>query len=429
MQLESRIKDTSAQDRRVHSSKSGLLKSPLIILVAVTGVAGLWWLATKVNQLASSDQSVSRQQVQIAQVERGSLQRDLSVQGRVVAANSPTLFAPSPGSVSLQVKAGAQVVAGELLAVIDSPELQSQYDQQKSQFDELKLEYQRQQIQIKTQLLDNQQQIEVAKVDLALAQKNIERAQVNIVNKVISQVDYETQQAELAKIELQHKHAIQSAKLHKENLEFELKAKQYQLERQEFVVNELLRQVERLKITSPLTGVVGNLLVNEKDAVAQNSALLTLVDLTAFEVEVSIPENYADDLGVGLAAEVQLEGQIYGAELSAISPEVTNGQVSGRLRFTNQIPTGLRQNQRISSRVLIESKSDVLKVRRGSFVETGGGRVAFVLQGDMAVKRSVEIGAHSINEIEIVSGLYAGEQIIISSIEQFTDSQKIYLSN
>ena len=423
------IKDTSAQDRVRQDSNGALKRRTVYAVFGLLGSGFLWWLFANISPLFNADTSISRNQIQIAKVERGVLQRDLAVQGRVVAANSPTLFAPSGGNISLQVKAGEQVEFGDLLATIDSPELKSQFEQQKNQLAEQELEYQRQQIQIKTALLDNQQRIETAKVDLELAKKNIKRAEINIELKVISQVDYETQQAELEKIQLQHTHAIQSAELQKENLEFELKARQFQLERQEFVVTELQRQVDELNIHSPIAGVVGSVMVREKDAVAQNSALLTLVDLTAFEVEVNIPESYADDLGVGLKSEIKLEGQKYIGELAAISPEVTNGQVTGRIRFNNQVPQGLRQNQRISSRILIESKDDVIKVRRGSFVETGGGRVAFVLQGDVAVKRPVEIGVHSISEVEVISGLEAGEQIIISSIEQFNQSQQVYLSN
>ncbi|WP_168204040.1 efflux RND transporter periplasmic adaptor subunit [Aliikangiella coralliicola] len=425
----SAIKDTSAQDRLLKPKRTASVKAWVFALVGMISVTLLVLLFDKVTQLFNSDLSISKRQIQIAKVEKGNLQRDVAVQGRVVAANSPTLFAPSNGTISLRVKAGEKVNQGDLLAVIDSPELKNQYEQQKNQLEELELEYERQKIQIKTALLDNQQRIEMAKVDLELAQKNIQRAELNIEMKVISQVDYETQHAELEKIKLQHKHAIQNAKLQKENYEFELKARQFQMERQKYVVADLERQVNELELTSPITGVIGSLMVDEKDSVSQNSELLTLVDLTAYEIEVSIPETYADDLGVGLATEVTLEGKSYVGELAAISPEVTNGQVSGRVKFVDSVPQGLRQNQRISSRILIESRNDVLKVRRGSFVETGGGSIAFVLEGDVAVKRPIQLGARSINEVEVISGLDVGEEIIVSSIEQFNQSQQIYLSN
>ena len=55
---------------------------------------------------------------------------------------------------------------------------------------------------------------------------------------------------------------------------------------------------------SPVDGIVGTLAVAERASVAQNAPLLTVVDLTAFEIEFQVPESYADDLGLGMDAEV-----------------------------------------------------------------------------------------------------------------------------
>jgi len=422
------IRDTSAQDIQIkdsnnHSTRNISIAGGVLVLVLIG-----WFLFPAIGKLLSSERTISLRQIQTAQVTQGDLQRDIAVQGRVIAAISPTLFAPSNGTVSLKVKAGDQVKQGDVIATIDSPEIESEFAQQKAVLEETELEYRRQEIVIKTALADNQQNIELAAVDFELATKNKDRADLNIKIKVISQVEFEQTQAELKKIALQHKHAIQNAELQKENYEFELQAKKLQLDRQQFVVSELERQVKGLQIISPISGVIGNVLVNEKDAVNRNAAVMTVVDLTAFEVEVNIPETYADDLGVGLKSQITIDDEIFMGELTAISPEVTNGQVSGRIRFEQPVPTGLRQNQRVSTRILIESRDNVVKVQRGSFVETSGGRYVFVIQDDIATKREVQLGARSVSEIEIVSGLQAGEKIIISSVEQYADIQQIYIS-
>ena len=63
----------------------------------------------------------------------------------------------------------------------------------------------------------------------------------------------------------------------------------------------------------------------------------------------------ADELGLGFDANITLNGQSYAGKLTAISPEVNNGQVSGRIRLIEQIP-GMRQNQRVSAQIIIEKK-------------------------------------------------------------------------
>ena len=76
------------------------------------------------------------------------------------------------------------------------------------------------------------------------------------------------------------------------------------------------------------------------------------------EVEVAVPESYADDLGLGMEAERRTGNDIHKAMLVSISPEIQNNQVIGRVRFAQSPPAGLRQNQRLTTRILLELKED-----------------------------------------------------------------------
>jgi HlyD family secretion protein len=70
----------------------------------------------------------------------------------------------------------------------------------------------------------------------------------------------------------------------------------------------------------------------------------------------------------------------------------------------------------------------VLKLQRGAFTDSGGGRYAFVLTGDgLAERREIRLGARSAAEVEIVSGLNAGEEVIISSIAEFENLDTIQI--
>jgi HlyD family secretion protein len=170
--------------------------------------------------------------------------------------------------------------------------------------------------------------------------------------------------------------------------------------------------------------------VTQKALVEKNLPLITVVDLSAFEVEVMVPESYADDLGVGLEGTIQYNNQDWRGELISLSPEVNNNEVAGRIRFSAGSPAGLRQNQRVSVRILIDELHDVLKLQRGSFAENSGGRVAFVLGSDgLALKREIVLGARSAAEVEILSGLDEGDQVIISSIAEFEKFDTVQIVN
>ncbi|WP_102794941.1 efflux RND transporter periplasmic adaptor subunit [Bowmanella denitrificans] len=422
------LRDTSGQDRVIQPK--GVKRKWLIVgVVTVACAAALVVTGPALSSLFGADMTVARERVRFAVVEQGDMQRDISVQGRIVASNSPTLYARSGGIVSLYIKAGDSVEQGQLLASVDSPELDNNYAQELAVLEQLKIEVGRYQIQMKTDILNNRQAIEVSAVNLEAAQVNKHRAEISIRDALISQREFEEKVSEFKKAELAHKHAQQQFELDKESMEFELKGKESQLARQQFVVDNLKRQVDELQLLAPASGIIGSVNVREKDSVAANSPLITLIDLSAFEVEVSIPENYADDLGVGLSSEISLNGQQFAGEVVAISPEVNNGQVVGRIRFVGDSIANLRQNQRVSARILIESRQNVVKVRRGAFVESGGGRVTYLVNGDVAVRHGIEIGARSLAEVEVLSGLKPGDEIIISSLEEFNQQQQIYLAN
>lgn len=422
------IKDTSNQDvvvKQVSKTK----KRVVIAMAAVLALGGAtWFAAPSFSTLYSSDFTVSKEQLRFGKIVRGDLQRDLAVQGKVIAAVSPTLFASYDGTVTLNVKAGDKVIEGQVLAVIESPELKNRYDQEAARLQELQVEVGRQEITTKAALLDNRQRTELAHVDLEVANTKSQRAEASIKDSLISKERYEEDLVLLKKAQLQYDHAKQNELLQRENFEFELTARKLQLERQQYVVNDLKRQIEGLNLLSPLNGVVGAVNTREKEAVSKNQSLISVVDLTAFEIEVTIPENYADDLGVGLETEISFNGEKHMGELTAISPEVIEGQVAGRVRFAHATPQGLRQNQRVNARVLIESRQNVLKVRRGAFVESGGGRLAYLVQEKGATRTNIQIGAKSIGEVEIVSGLKEGDEIIISNFTDYADKERLYIA-
>ncbi|WP_448552846.1 efflux RND transporter periplasmic adaptor subunit [Thalassotalea montiporae] len=426
-----KIADTSGQDVVLtpKSSKKTWLVSGLSVAIILV----LFFLAAPaISSWSSGEASIARDRLRIATVERGDLVRDLSVQGRVVAAVSPRLYATGQGTITFSVDAGDEVSKGQVLASIDSPELTNELKQEQASLEQQKLELERQKIQARKQALEDQKSVDMAKVTLVAADREKRRADKAYEFKSISQIDFEKAQDDLQNAQFVFQHAEQDAALNAESLAFEIKTNQLQVDRQALLVKELQRKVDELILRSPVSGIVGNLAVKQKNQVSRDQPILSVVDLSEFELEVFIPESYADDLAIGMAAEVTVNGETYAANLVTISPEIENNQVTGRVRFaasdTSQ-PPGLRQNQRLTTRILMERKADVLMVRRGQFLESSSGRFAFKVIGDSAEKVAIVTGARSLSMVEISSGLAVGDQIIVSSTDQFNDASKILLTN
>ena len=389
------------------------------------------WLATPaVKRWASATISVPLDRLRVATVVRTDLVRDVSVQGRVVAAVSPTLYASAPGTITLSVEAGAVVSENQVLANIASPELMNQLRQAESTAERLAVQLERQRIESRQQALEKRKAADLAEVALVAAQREKRRAdQANDV-AVISVIDFEKAQDDLRNAELAHTHAVADANLFDERLAFELRASELELDRQRLLVGDLERRVDELSIRSPVNGVVGDLLVDQKAAVSRDMPVMAVVDLTRFEIEAQVPESYADELGLGMQAEVVVGTDRYVGSLVAVSPEIVGNQVSARIRFGDRMPPNLRQNQRLTTRILIEEKPAVLALQRGQFLESGGGRVVYVMDGNgLAIRTAIEIGARSLSAVEVASGLNEGDQVVISSIEQFNGADTVLITD
>jgi len=423
------IADTSAQDVRLEPPDPRRRQAIIAGAVIALFIAG-WLVVPMVQRWANATVSVPLDRVRIAAVTRGDLVQDVSVQGRIVAAVSPTLYASAAGTITLHVEAGEQVQAGQVLATIESPELANQLQQAESALAQQNMELERQRIETRQLALEKRKAADLANVALVAAEREKRRADEGHARGVIPTIDYEKAQDDLQNAQLSYKHAVADADLFDERLAFELRASEFQVDRESLLVDNLRRQIDDLSIKSPVDGIVGDLLVNQKAAVARDMPVMAVVDLSRFEVDAQIPESYADDLAIGMTAEVLVGGERYPGQLVAVSPEIANNQVSSRIRFVGDMPGNLRQNQRLTVRVLLAEHLDVTMVQRGQFLESGGGRIAYVVNEEgVAEQRQIQTGARSLGAVEVISGLEPGDNIVISNLDAFRNAETVLLTD
>lgn len=421
------IRDTTAQDRRIQPEHPR--RRWVVIGAAGAAVlAALIWVVPTVARLLSAGSSVSSASVRIAEVKRGTLTRDISAQGKVVAAVSPTLYTKAAGTVTFAAHAGDKVEKDQVLAEVDSPELKNKLEQELSTFDSLQIEVERAGIDNRQKQLVAKKTFDQATLDRQTAAREVDRNERAFKAGAIPEINVERARDVLAKAELEVSHAEQDAKLLGETLAFELRTKRLAFDRQKLLVADLQRQVDQLKVRSPVAGQVGQLLVQQKANVAANAALITVVDLSALEVELQVPEVFAHDLAIDMPAEILDGDKKYTGALSAVSPEVVEGQVVARVRFGESKPAGLRQNQRLTTRILIDEHPNVLMVERGPFVDSGAGRVAYIVRNGIAERTPIQVGATSLNSVEIVSGVKEGERIVVSGTDGFNGAARVVLN-
>lgn len=391
------------------------------LCLAAALASAAWWA------WAASGRSVSRAELRLATVTRGELLRDAQVQGRAVASASPTLFAPAAGTVTLAVRAGDTVAAGQVLARIASPELAAERAREATTLLQLEAEAGRQQISARQQKLAAERDADEARLALTGATRDDQLSTEACAVGVISIIECQRRKDALDAGRIRQAHAERRLELVAADAAFERQSLAQRVARQRSLVAELDRQIEALAVRAPLAARVGSVAVADRAAVAANAPLVTVVDLSRLDVELQVPELYAGDLGLGMKAELRVGAAEASATLVAIAPEVQQGQVLVRARFDGASPEGLRQNQRVSGRIIIERKLGVLQVERGPFVEALGGHAVYVLQGDEALRRPLTLGALGASAVEVLQGLQAGDVIVAAGSEKFDQAPRVRL--
>jgi HlyD family secretion protein len=421
------IRDTSAQDRMVEVKPN---RKRRFLLIGI-GVAVLVVLALSmpgILRMFSADASVSASRLAFATVERGPFVRDIAAEGKVVAANSPTLYATYNGAATLKVRAGDTVKKGQVLATIDSPELRNKLAQEQSKADGMQVDYLQAQVDARTKRSELQKAYDNAKIDEKSAETNLDRERKAFAAGAATGVEVDQSKDALEKARIALAHAKSDLGMNNDSLNFNIQAKKLAHDNQMLVVKDLQRQVDDLDVKSPVDGQVGQLFIAPVATVAKDAQLLSVIDLTALEVEVKVPESFARDLAIGMTGQISGNGNTWKGLVSAISPEVVNGEVAARVRFEGATPKQLRQNQRLSVRIVLDHRDNVLTVQRGSFVDESGGSYAYVVRDGIATKTPIRVGASSIDKVEILQGLKEGDQIVISGTDNFKSADRVAIS-
>ncbi|HEY2090896.1 MAG TPA: efflux RND transporter periplasmic adaptor subunit [Thermoanaerobaculia bacterium] len=420
------IESSSSMDRPVVGQRN----ARLLAGGAIASVVVLILLAAAfpaIRRWSRAERAVDASTLRFGTVTRGDLLRDLSVEAKVVAPLSPTLFSPGQGIVSLRTHGGVQVKAGEVLAVIDSKELQAALDQANAQMLTSRAELDRQKIVARQSELKDAQQLDLLTLRLDASKRQLERVERLFKEGLSNSADHEAAQDNVRIAAMELDQAKGQLKLSHESLGFEIATREQQMKREESVVGELQKRVNDLTIRAPFDGMVATVSVQDRDAVAPNQAVVSVVNLSSLELQITLPEEYANEASVGTAAEIAFNGRTYPGKVIRISPEVVNSELAAAVAFDGEKPPGLRQNQRLTTRLTFESKHNVLKVQRGGFLEAEGGRAAYVVDNKMATRREIRTGSTSIGEVEILNGLKEGETIVVSDTTPFQHATNVML--
>ena len=216
---------------------------------------------------------------------------------------------------------------------------------------------------------------------------------------------------------------------HQKSLEADLTEIDLQLRIQQNRIKELERQLELAETKAVRKGVITWVNDNIGANVNKGEEIVRIADLDKFKVESKISDIHASKLIIGNPVRIRINENDLEGKISNIEPTIINGIITFFVELNNKTSKLLRSNLRVDVFVITSSKQNIIRIKNGPFINGSGKQDIFIIKGNKAIRRTVNIGATNFDFAEIENGVKAGEEIIISDMEDHLHQKKIKIKN
>jgi multidrug efflux pump subunit AcrA (membrane-fusion protein) len=147
------------------------------------------------------------------------------------------------------------------------------------------------------------------------------------------------------------------------------------------------------------------------------------------KAELKIAETQAKDVAIGQKALIDTYNGVIPGRVTRVDPSVQNGTVTVDAALDGPLPPGSRPDLSVEGTIEIERLADVLSTGRPVHGETDStvGLFKVVDEGSEAVRVQVKLGRTSVNSVEILQGLAAGDQVILSDMSAWDNFDRVRL--
>jgi HlyD family secretion protein len=407
---------TTAERRRTLTGRAVRIALPLAaVVVLLTLLPG--WLRP----------SLERARLRTAVVERGAVESGFAAAGRVVPAYETVLSSPVEARVvRLLRRAGDRVAAGEPILELDVESLRLERERADERLRRKIAEGETTRAELGRELAELEGQREAAELDRELSAARLDQTrrlsrEGLAAADALREAEVTERKARLEVERLQRAAAAARAEAAAKLRGVELEAA---VLRQEHAAAE--RQLELATARATRAGVVTWVVPQEGVVVPRGAPLARVADLTAYGVEADVSDVHAASLAPGQPARVLVGAADLAGTIEAVHPTIEEGVVRFRVALAEASHAALRNNLRVDVHVVTRRLPGVLRLPRGPALQ-GGRQELFVVAGDRAIRRAVELGLSGPDAWEVVSGLSAGDEVILSDTTDYQRAEEVRL--
>jgi membrane fusion protein (multidrug efflux system) len=188
-------------------------------------------------------------------------------------------------------------------------------------------------------------------------------------------------------------------------------------------------QIERTTVRAPFDGVIGQRFVSVGDYVTNATRLLTLQTVDPQRAVIEVPERHAIALRPGQTVQFTVAAQperVFSAQVEFIDPVVqtTSRTIVVKARAPNPARV-LRPGMFIEARLATATRSSAVVVPEDAVQPLRTANVVWAVVDGKASRRVVELGARAAGMVEVLSGVQAGELVVVGGLERMAEGMPL----
>ena len=345
---------------------------------------------------------------------QATIDTDAILYPRDEAAIVPKVVAPIK---KFYVQRGSQVRAGQLLAELENQDLVGALTENQGGYEQAEASY-------KSALQSASQDLQVAKEQLDAAQKLHDARETLYKQGAIAAKDVEDAGIALTQARDQYDLAQKA---------YNLKVAQGQLTAARGKTVSAQAQLSYTKIVSPMNGVVSDRPYYAGETPSSGSPILTVMDLSSVVARAYVSPQQAAELHVGDPASLSPGGGApeMPGKVTVVSPALDPNSTTVQVWVQAPNPgSRLKPGSTVSLRIVAKTVKDALVVPKDAILTASDGTTSVMVIGQdgQAHQTSVKTGIREGGEVQILSGLRKGEQVVATGAYGLTDGTKVTVS-
>lgn len=396
------------------------------IAVITVLLLGLGWLIYEAAGARSI--SINSSQLEMATVTKTTFEEGITITGQVIPNLETFLDVSESGSVEkIFSRSGDQLLRGDTIVQLSNSNLRLEVLQRESQLLE-QLNTQRQtKILLNQNDLSQKQQIEEVNYQLDIQQRRYERNKELFEEGVIAAQEYEEISKRYTYLKKRKKILMKVYKTDSMARETQIK----QINSSEKRLNQNLIAVQnildKLCITAPVDGKLSDFSLSNGERVEEGQRIGIVYNMNPPKIEAEIDELYIKNIEPGLYGIVRGSGINLKVKLTKKFPGIEDGNFRVHFAFEDTKNADFYNGQTLRIQLNFSQPKKALVIPKGRFYSNTGGQWVFVVDGETAEKRSIEIGQQNNSFYEVKSGLKEGEEVVISNYDNFKNYNQLKL--